>query len=133
MLFRSPELWDKLTSLQTRPTSEIIWKISTLPGSVAGLVNRYVARPFLLHAHAGNGIIWVHADRGAISDSNAIAGSGIEQALAGAEGRYVVRRCPPEWKKQVRVWGREFDDRALMRHVKATLDPKNRFNPGRFV
>ena len=53
--------------------------------------------------------------------------------LAGADGRYVVRRCPPAWKKEVRVWGRESGDRALMRHVKATLDPKNLFNPGRFV
>ena len=29
------------------------------------------------------------------------------------------------------VWGRPRGDRELMRHVKATLDPKNVFNPGR--
>jgi glycolate oxidase FAD binding subunit len=129
-----PDLWHKLTAFQTRPESEVIWKVSTLAGSVAGLMNRFATRhPFLLHAHAGNGIIWVHADRGVIPDANAIAGSGIEQALAGAGGRYVVRRCPPAWKEEIRVWGRESGERALMRHVKATLDPKNLFNPGRFV
>jgi glycolate dehydrogenase FAD-binding subunit len=129
-----PDLWDTLTALQARPASEVIWKVSALPGSVAGLANRFVARhPFLVHAHAGSGVIWVHADRGVIRDAASIAGSGIEQALAGAETRYTVRRCPPAWKKEIRVWGRDHGDQALMRHVKATLDPKNLFNPGRFV
>ena len=127
-------LWDKLTGLQSRSESEVIWKISTLPSSVAGLVTRLSGHhPYLVHAHAGNGIVWVHAPPGVIPDAPSIASSGIEQALAGAEGRYVVRRCPPSWKKEVRVWGRETGDRTLMRHVKATLDPKNLFNPGRFV
>jgi FAD/FMN-containing dehydrogenase len=43
----------------------------------------------------------------------------------------VVRRCPPEWKRTLRVWGRPVGDRELMRAVKTRLDQKNVFNPGR--
>ena len=42
-----------------------------------------------------------------------------------------MRRCPAEWKRRLRVWGRPVDPLDLMRHVKKTLDPKNVFNPGR--
>jgi FAD/FMN-containing dehydrogenase len=92
-------------------------------------VTRLSSRPFLVHAHAGNGIVWIHAAKGAIPDASGIGSVGLD----GVEGRVAVRRCPPAWKSSVPVWGRETGDRALMRHVKATLDPKNVFNPGRFV
>ena len=55
----------------------------------------------------------------------------MEQRLAVAgTHHYVMRRCPTEWKKKLRVWGRPVD-RELMRTVKKTLDPDNVFNPGR--
>jgi glycolate oxidase FAD binding subunit len=131
---QGPGLWEKLTALQCRPESEAIWKISTLPGSVATVVTRLTAlHPYLIHAHACNGIVWVHAPAGLFRDAASISSSGIEQTLATFEARYIVRRCPSAWKTEIRVWGRDTGDRSLMRHVKATLDPKNRFNPGRFV
>jgi glycolate oxidase FAD binding subunit len=51
----------------------------------------------------------------------------------GPEGNVVVTRCPTEWKRELPLWGKPRDDYRLMRRVKAALDPRGIFNPGRFV
>jgi glycolate oxidase FAD binding subunit len=48
-------------------------------------------------------------------------------------GNAGLRRCPPEWKKSLPVWGRPPADLTLQKAVKRALDPQNIFNPGRFV
>jgi glycolate oxidase FAD binding subunit len=55
-----------------------------------------------------------------------------ELAAAGL-GNIVIERCPSEWKKSLPVWGRPPADLALQKAVKQALDPKDLFNPGRFV
>lgn len=100
---------DANTALQLRPESRFIGKWSVLPSKLAETVAKL---PNTIHAHALNGIVWIHAD-----DSL-------------PEG-VVVRRCPPERKKSLSVWGAASSDWELMRHVKKTLDPDNVFNPGR--
>jgi glycolate oxidase FAD binding subunit len=49
------------------------------------------------------------------------------------DGNVIIKRCPPEWKKSLPVWGRPPADLALQKAVKRALDPNNIFNPGRFV
>jgi len=44
-----------------------------------------------------------------------------------------ILSCPSEWKTDLRVWGPDGPDVALMRRVKNCFDPKNVFAPGRFV
>ncbi len=92
-----------LTALQVRPESRFIGKISVPPSRVAEAVTKLPADA-LVHAHALNGVIWVHADA-------PVAGC---EARRGRAPRAVQ---PPAWE--------------LMRHVKHTLDPDNVFNPGR--
>jgi glycolate oxidase FAD binding subunit len=49
-------------------------------------------------------------------------------------GRWVLEGCPAAWKQAgLDVWGPSGADRPLMRRLKAALDPRGLFAPGRFV
>jgi glycolate oxidase FAD binding subunit len=100
----------KLGALQLRAESRFIGKRSVVPSKLAEAVAG--GRAALVHAHALTGVIWTHSD---------------DAPPAGA----VVRRCPPELKSALGVWGAHPPDWELMRHIKKTLDPDNVFNPGR--
>jgi glycolate oxidase FAD binding subunit len=127
-------VWDELAAFQSRPESAVIWKISTLPGAVARLAVALTAKyPVLIQAHAGNGILWVHALPGPITNAASVEAVVEPIGTADFPGRCMVRRAPVGWKPNIRIGGKPSGDRELMRHVKATLDPKNVFNPGRFV
>jgi glycolate oxidase FAD binding subunit len=83
-------------------------------------------------AHAGSGIVFGHL---AATDSET-ARKHLENLgrFAGeCHGNVVVTRCPTAWKAVLPVWGRSTPDRVLMAAVKAKLDPRGVFNPGRFV
>lgn len=86
-----------------------------------------------LQSHAGNGIVLGHL----VGDwSMARAGETLatwRRLAAERGGHVVITRCPSEWKKTLSVWGPPPRDAWLMREVKKKLDPRNLFNPGRFV
>jgi glycolate oxidase FAD binding subunit len=132
--FRGPAcepVWAALTQLQAREQSRFVWKANVLPSRVAEFVGRVTMQtPYLIHAHAQNGIVWLHAPD-EFDPSAGSALSWMDQCSTHGGGTQVVRRCPPEWKRTLRVWGRPVGDRELMRAVKQALDPKNVFNPGR--
>jgi glycolate oxidase FAD binding subunit len=125
------ELWSRLTALQLRPESRYIWKAGLAPGKLAGFLATISARiPYLIHSSALNGLVWLHAPDGFGAEEHAKL-PWMEQRLAvSGTHHYVMRRCPTEFKKTLRVWGRP-TDWDLMRTVKKTLDPSNVFNPGR--
>ncbi len=98
-----------ITALQLRAESRFINKLNVLPSQLATQLTSLP--PGLVHAHALTGIIWIHSDA-------PVNGS-------------IIRRCPPEAKTALAVWGAPPAAWELMRHVKATLDPDDVFNPGR--
>jgi glycolate oxidase FAD binding subunit len=57
----------------------------------------------------------------------------LQQTVAKFGGHVVVERCPTEWKAGLDVWGPPREDYWLMKRIKASFDPDNIFNPGRFV
>ena len=59
--------------------------------------------------------------------------SALRKTATAAQGNLIVTRCPPAWKRELKVWGEPRGDLALMRAVKRELDPRDLFNPGRFV
>ena len=130
-------VWRALTELQSRPESQVIYKVSTRPSRVASYFARSAAGgPDLLFAEALSGIVWGASE----GDAAEAMGPDRLQELINSpsapqsecdEARVAIRRCPPAWKKTLPVWGRPGSDRELMRHVKRTLDPMNVFNPGR--
>ncbi len=135
--FRGPAcepLWAALTGLQDRPGSRLSFKANVLPSRVATFADEAsAAHPdLILHAHAGNGIVYGHVASPDLTLERASALlATLAPRAADGDGNLVVRRCLVEWKKVLPVWGRPGGDRALMRSVKLALDPKNAFNPGR--
>ena len=82
----------------------------------------------VLHAHAGNGIVFGHIHAELTVDQ----ASAILAKLTPAEpGNLIVRRCPSEWKNVLPIWGRSRHELSTMQAVKKMLDPHNVFNPGR--
>jgi len=89
--------------------------------------------PMRLHAHAGSGIVYGHLDGDLTLSRAAAMLKELTDAAVRAEGNLVVPHCPSEWKRELPVWGRERGDLWLMRQVKDKMDPRNLFNPGRFL
>jgi glycolate oxidase FAD binding subunit len=86
--------------------------------------------------HAGNGILYTFiqpADAAAkIKCLEKLIGKFTAEAVK-QEGNLVIESCPPEIKQKVNVWGEARPDYAIMRRLKAEIDPAGVLNPGRFV
>lgn len=95
------------------------------------------ARPWPILAHAGNGIAYVSIP----PDDDATANTArmvehlqtLDACVSRLRGRRIIERAPVDVKRQCDVWGAPGDDFALMRAIKASFDPDNRLNPGRFI
>ncbi|MBY0229695.1 MAG: FAD-binding oxidoreductase [Gemmataceae bacterium] len=114
-------LWQALTDLTLAEGERLAWKASMLPGQVAQACRGFTR----IHAHAGNGIVWGRSDASTEEEAR--------KMLSGLPGTVTLTRCPTEWKRSLPVWGKPRGDLALMRRVKAALDPRDLFNPGRFL
>jgi glycolate oxidase FAD binding subunit len=82
-------------------------------------------------AHAGSGVAYAACD----APSNAEPLHAVRrrvQAL-GDNASLVIQRCPTALKREIDVWGEPAPGVALMRAIKAKLDPNNTLNPGRYV
>jgi glycolate dehydrogenase FAD-binding subunit len=128
-------IMDTLCDLLLRPDARLSFKTNMLPSAVAGFCReaaRLSPRP-ILQAHAGNGIVIGHVSADLTREQAATMLTTLTPIATAAHGNLIVTRCPPEWKRNLPVWGRSTGDRVLMRSVKQKLDPHGIFNPGRFV
>lgn len=82
-------------------------------------------------AHAGNGVAYAACN--APSDAAVLRDLRTDVAALGANASLVIQRCPIELKRAVDVWGDPGSSIALMRALKAKLDPNHTLNPGRYV
>jgi glycolate oxidase FAD binding subunit len=126
-------LWRALAELVARPSARLTFKANLLPGAVADFCRQAPADEFLLHAHAGSGVVRGHAVGDLTLERARAMLKGLTERAAAAQGNVVLPRCPAAWKRELPVWGRPRGDAWLMRRVKETLDPRGLFNPGRFV
>ena len=109
--------------------------LSGLPALLQAAARAGTAWPVL--AHAGNGIAYVSipAQDSAVSDVADLLGHlrALDTCIASLQGRRVIHYAPVAIKRQCEVWGSPGDDFALMRAIKASFDPHQRLNPGRFI
>jgi glycolate oxidase FAD binding subunit len=113
----------------------MVCRVNVPPSAVADFCRQAVraAPAAAISAHAGNGIVRVSVPRGESRDGAAAVATTLLAAANERQGNLVIERCPPDWKPHLPVWGRPRGDLALMKAIKAKLDPQNLFNPGRFI
>jgi glycolate oxidase FAD binding subunit len=129
----SDALWHALVE-RTAPDAFLSFKANLLPSAIADCCREATQWPGLqIHAHAGSGIVRGHLFEPVPLESVRPMLDKLYQYAAAAHGNLVLPRCPLEWKRQLPVWGHERGDLWLMREVKKQLDPRDLFNPGRFV
>ncbi|MFO0863636.1 MAG: FAD-binding oxidoreductase [Gemmataceae bacterium] len=127
--------WSLLADAPMDESARLGFKASVLPGTIATfLINMdgHAERP-LLFAHAGNGIVRGMTSRSLTQDQAVQLIVACRQQAAGCNGAVIVTHAPAEWKARLEPWGPAPADAWLMREVKAKLDPRGMFNPGRFV
>jgi glycolate oxidase FAD binding subunit len=126
---------------QTPPSA--IFKISTLPGRLAGLAERLVSCaeqsdiPWSMMMR-GVGVTYFKLSAtdgtaeslGRIKDACSMVFRGSEE---GDWGRAVLLACPSVFKSEINVWGKASGDLPLMQGLKKVFDPGNVLAPGRFV
>ncbi len=127
-------LWRALAEFPAAD-ARLTFKANLLPHAVADFCRQLDALPEKppLRAHAGNGIVVGHLGGDLTAERAREILNGALAAATAAGGNVVVLRCPPDWKASLPVWGAPRGDAWLMRRVKEQLDPRRRFNPGRFV
>jgi glycolate oxidase FAD binding subunit len=126
-------VWRQLTEFRLLEGAKMSFKANLLPRHTAAFVAGAAKQGWLIQAHAGNGIVIGHrSDDLTVEQAGTMLKELLGQAVA-AGGNLIVLRCPPEWKTKLPIWGQPRGDRELMRAVKQKIDPKNLFNPGRFV
>lgn len=129
---RAP-LWTALTDFPLAVSAKITFKANLLSRAVADFCQ--FAEPLAprLLAHAGNGIIFGHLPENVTLERASEAVRQLRERAVTAGGNLVLLRCPTEWKATLGVWGERRGEWELMKAVKRQLDPKDLFNPGRFV
>lgn len=124
------KLWHALTQLQSTHDSRFSFKANVLASEVGQFLSTASAAnaDLILHAHAGNGIVYghIHAEL-TVDQASAI----LAKLTPSEPGNLIVRRCPTEWKNVLPIWGRSRHELSTMQTVKKMLDPNNVFNPGR--
>lgn len=103
-----------------------VWQASVLPSRVAEFVSKASSQCTELLAEAGRGTVWGHAN----TSTPAAVAALRSQAVAGG-GSLTVWKAPAEHRTAEVLWGPPQPDWAMMRKVKAALDPQGLFNPGR--
>jgi glycolate oxidase FAD binding subunit len=120
-----------LADFAIAPAAAVL-RASVLPADIPWAMARVAALagavPVL--AHVANGVV-----RARLDDAPTVARA-VERLRPEIESRggfLVVERARPEVKAGIDLWGHPGEGLALMRGVKAALDPSGIFAPGRFV
>ena len=115
-------------------TAKVGLRITDLAAFCADVEARSTDPPWLLHAHAGNGIVSVQIPAGDGNDETLLAQvQALDACVARLDGHRVIERAPVAVKRRCEVWGPVGDNFAVMRALKASYDPRRRLNPGRFI
>ena len=125
-------VWD--SSTVTNQLIKLSFKSNLLSSALPEFLSHLLRFPELSwQVHAGNGIVRVDSTADWSLAQAADVLSKLREAAVIAQGNLIITRCPPAWKRELPVWGEPRGDLPLMRKVKQALDPRDLFNPGRYL
>jgi hypothetical protein len=114
--------------LQLPTDGQLVWKANVRPSLVAMCMQKCAETSTV--AHALNGILWgslpVTTEEATLSRVKELQSHATE-----AGGNLVVRVGALAWREKLPLHGRQGPDADLQKHIKRTLDPGNKLNPGR--
>ncbi len=132
-----PRLWSSLATqafTTDTVTVKVGLRITDLAAFCADIEALSTDPPWLLHAHAGNGIVSVQIPAGDRDEEALLVQiQSLDACVARLNGHRVIERAPVAVKRRCEVWGPVGDNFAVMQALKASYDPKRRLNPGRFI
>ena len=130
-------LWSSLAAQAFRPdsiTAKVGLRLTDLAAFCAAIEALPADPPWLLHAHAGNGIVSIQIPTAGRSETALLAQiQALDDRVARLNGHRVIERAPVAVKRRCAVWGPVGDNFAVMQALKASYDPRRRLNPGRFI
>ena len=131
----SSTTWDDLARMRvTARQRDVVLKAAAPISASATLVDilskRLEGLEPLVWSHAGSGVAYAACNP---PTAELLTGLRREVAALSSNASLVIERCPTVLKESIDVWGDPGASIALMRAVKAKLDPKNTLNPGRYV
>ena len=130
-------IWTALTAQALRPefvTAKVGLPVTDLAAFCADLDAQAGEATWLLHAHAGSGIVSVQIPAGDVDEETLLARiEALDDCVGRCGGHRVIERAPVAVKRRCEVWGPVSDNFAVMQALKTTYDPRRRLNPGRFI
>lgn len=112
--------------------------VSVLPTALAGLLTELegtgdAARPVRLLAHAATARVHVRRQRSGEPGADAAWFARVRSLARQHGGFAIFDAVPTDLDGRVDPWGDDIPGLALMRGIRATLDPDGRLSPGRFL
>ncbi|MGH2461739.1 MAG: FAD-binding oxidoreductase [Chloroflexota bacterium] len=143
----SERFWSRVSELDAGAVGSGLYSaklaapLGRVPDLIRAIEERRAAfggRP-AIRGRAGSGVLylsWDAPDGAAMNGQLASTVAGLRElreVCRALGGSLVVEECPRPVKDQLDVWGEVGPALAIMRRLKAALDPRAVMNPGRFV
>ncbi|MGH9838306.1 MAG: FAD-binding oxidoreductase [Blastocatellia bacterium] len=131
--------WRAYRESEVSPAWGFSLRMTGLPADLPAMIadaGRILPRAFL-RAHAGNGVLRIHAEEGWLDEVKSRLQprkiAELRRAAQSRGGQLLILRAPAEITDQLDVWGEAGATAGLMRALKERFDPNALLNPGRFV
>ena len=131
--------WQNYRESETSPQWSFSLRMTGLPSDLPAMIedaNRILPKA-ALRAHAGNGVVRIHAGEGWLDEVKRRLQprrlAELRQIARSRGGQMLILRAPVGISDQLDVWGDAGPTADLMRELKTRFDPKALLNPGRFV
>jgi glycolate oxidase FAD binding subunit len=133
------QFWGKYRESEISQQWEFSLRITGLPADLHAMIAEAgrILPKTSWRAHAGNGVLRVHAEAGWLDEvKTKLQPRKIAELRRAAEsrgGQLLILRAPADITDQLDVWGEVGGAAELMRALKEKFDPDAMLSPGRFV